>query len=125
MRNDHRAGRPEPNCRVTVNVPIGLLGVALAEAAISAVACLVALLGARTSNIRLIDGAVVAALAASWLNLLTLAIAADRKRKLLRRADSVRKCRGRESRGLLALLRGVYPLKCRVNPSFGPIAAGI
>lgn len=91
MRNDHRASGPESNCRVTVNVPIGLLSVALAEAAVSALACLFALLGVRTSNTQLIAGAVAAALAASWLNLLTLAIAAGRKRKWLVLVDFVGK----------------------------------
>ena len=81
MRNDHRAGGPEPNCRATVKVPIRLLSAALVEAAICALACLFALLGIRTSNTQIIGGAVVTALAASWLNVLTIAIAADRKGK--------------------------------------------
>jgi hypothetical protein len=102
MRNNHPAGEPESKCRATVKVPTGLLAAALVESAATALACLIALAGVRTSNEQLMDGAVVVAFAVSWLNVLTLTIAAgNRKRKRLTLGDPVARWSKPRIRGLL------------------------
>ena len=54
---------------------------ALVTAAVSAMTCIVSLSGILASNGHLIDAGVVIALGASWINVLTLAIAAGSSKR--------------------------------------------